>query len=299
VLLQEPISKTQFQELSRRTYHGQFTISVDDQQPCNPRCVGKNCPRLAGPSRYCRGWNIRGHNAWQWGCPFDHPLHLRPTHGASFALDDIQPRTAKYDEIQTALQQSGPFHDGMPRLLSVRRVVNRALEEMYEKRRSFLADKHGFALEKELWHGTNCKVLPELLTHGLQPPSDTEPSDTCPVSGGKNLCTTLCGNGCKHCTKPHMWHRCHMYGYGVYLADFAQKVIVTFVNQRCNKLRRHFKSMVWVPALQGSMVQTGGRLLLMKVMFGDWQVAALQGKRMRDIGGIGAVVRQDLIPKVV
>jgi len=223
VLLQEPISKTQFQELSRRTYHGQFTISVDDQQPCNPRCVGKNCPRLAGPSRYCRGWNIRGHNAWQWGCPFDHPLHLRPTHGASFAWDDIQPRTAKYDEIQTALQQSGPFHDGMPRLLSVRRVVNRALEEMYEKRRSFLADKHGFALEKELWHGTNCKVLPELLTHGLQPPSDTEPSDTCPVSGGKNLCTTLCGNGCKHCTKPHMWHRCHMYGYGVYLADLAQK----------------------------------------------------------------------------
>merc|ERR1712048_1298812 len=100
---------------------------------------------------------------------------------------------------------------------------NQALEEMYEKRRNFLTQKHGFAVEKELWHGTSCKAISELLTHGLQPPSDIKPSDECPVSGGKGLCTTLCGSGCHHCRKPHAWDRCHMYGLGVYLADLAQK----------------------------------------------------------------------------
>lgn len=223
VRLQEPIGAEKFQELSQRKYHGQFTISVDDQQPGNPRCLGKPCPRLTGPSRYCRGWNIRGHHAWQWGCPFDHPLHLRPTDRASFTLEEVQINSAKYDEIKTALEHSAPFHNGMPVLVSVSRVVNRALEEMYEKRRNFLTDKHGFALEKELWHGTNCKALPDLLTHGLQPPSDTEASDDCPVSGRKGLSTTLCSSSCKHCNKPHVWNRCHMYGHGIYLADLAQK----------------------------------------------------------------------------
>merc|ERR1719221_1721510 len=112
---------------------------------------------------------------------------------------------------------------GMPRIVAVRRVHNSALERLYEERRGFLHDKHGFAVEKELWHGTNCKALPELLTHGLQPPSDTRPAEACPRSGGKGLCTTLCGADCPHCTEPHCWDRCHMYGLGVYLADLAQK----------------------------------------------------------------------------
>jgi len=86
-----------------------------------------------------------------------------------------------------------------------------------------LLDKHGYALERELWHGTSCKALPELLTHGLQPPSDTAPAQSCPKSGGKGLCTTLCGTDCEHCREPHRWDRCHMYGLGVYLADQAQK----------------------------------------------------------------------------
>jgi len=42
-------------------------------------------------------------------------------------------------------------------------------------------------------------------------------------SGGKGLCTTLCGTDCDHCKKPHNWEKCHMYGLGVYLADMAQK----------------------------------------------------------------------------
>jgi hypothetical protein len=119
--------------------------------------------------------------------------------------------------------QSAPFHDGMPRIVAIQRVVNQALEEMYEKRRNFLTQKHGFAVEKELWHGTSCKAIDELLTHGLQPPSDVAPSEKCPVSGGKGLCTSLCSTACKHCHEPHAWNKCHMYGLGVYLADMAQK----------------------------------------------------------------------------
>merc|ERR1719436_1913110 len=94
---------------------------------------------------------------------------------------------------------------GQPRVVAVHRVLNAALEALYEERRGFLHDKHGFAVEKELWHGTSCKALPELLTHGLQPPSDTQPSDSCPRSGRKGLCTTLCGSSFRHCNAAHGW----------------------------------------------------------------------------------------------
>lgn len=228
VLLVDPISRPAFQALQKRKYRGQFRISVDDQQQGNPRCSGKVCPRLSGPSHYCRGWNIRGHRAWQWGCPFDHPEDLRSTHSATFTLEDLARGCAKYDEIETELLRSAPFFSadgrcGQPRIVAVKRVHNAWLERAYEERRGFIHDKQGFALERELWHGTNCKAIPELLTHGLQPPSDTRPSEACPRSGGKGLCTTLCGTGCPHCREPHEWHRCHMYGLGVYMADLAQK----------------------------------------------------------------------------
>jgi len=228
VLLGKPIDRAGFDELRRCRYHGEFRISVDDQQPANPRCVGKACPRLTGPSHYCRGWNLRGHQAWQWGCPFDHSEGNRATSGASFDLVVVPEKSAKYDEIETELLRSAPFVSadgttGMPRIVAVRRVRNAALERLYEERRGFLHDKHGFAVEKELWHGTSCKALTELLTHGLQPPSDTRPSEACPRSGGKGLCTTLCGTDCLHCREPHVWDKCHMYGLGVYMADLAQK----------------------------------------------------------------------------
>lgn len=221
--LAQPISKSVYGEIASRRYRGKFQISVDDAQPNNPRCVGRICPRWRGPSKYCRGWNIGGHNAWHWGCPFEHPMDCRPTSGTQYRLEPVLPRSAKFDEIETALMQSAPFHDGMPRIVGVHRVVNPALEDMYEKRRTFLTQKHGFAVEKDLWHGTSCKAISELLTHGLQPPSDTKASERCPKSGGRGLCTTLCGTDCKHCTEAHNWSRCHMYGLGIYLADLAQK----------------------------------------------------------------------------
>merc|ERR1719188_890644 len=109
------------------------------------------------------------------------------------------------------------------RVVGVQRIQNLALEKLYDERRRFIHEKQGFAVEKELWHGTSCEALPTLLTHGLQPPSDTRPSDDCALSGGKGLCTSLCGTDCSHCKEPHNWNKCHMYGLGVYLADLAQK----------------------------------------------------------------------------
>jgi len=219
VLLDQPVDRAAFRELSQRKYRGRYTISVDDAQPRNPKCAGTLCPRLGGPSRYCRGWNIRGHAAWNWGCPFAHPADQRPTADAEVLLETVCRSSAKFDEIQTEL------HRTMPRahITQIQRARNAALERMYEERRAFLYSKQGFAVEKELWHGTSVDALPTLLQHGLQPPADSMASDACPVSGNKGLCTTLCGTDCAHCTQAHTWGRCHMYGLGVYLADSAQK----------------------------------------------------------------------------
>jgi len=142
------------------------------------------------------------------GCPFEHPEAVRPTSSATYSLEKVQKGTAKYDEIVTELESSAQFVSsdgsvGKPRVVGVHRIINACLEALYEQRRGFLHDKHGFAMEKELWHGTSCKALPELLRHGLQPPSDTCPAASCPVSGGKGLCTTLCGTCCVHCKDPH------------------------------------------------------------------------------------------------
>mmetsp|Transcript_102195 Transcript_102195/g.202882 ORF Transcript_102195/g.202882 Transcript_102195/m.202882 type:complete len:117 (+) Transcript_102195:274-624(+) len=45
----------------------------------------------------------------------------------------------------------------------------------------------------------------------MQPTSDCNALDACPVSGGKGLCTKLCDSTCPHCTEKHEWNRCHMY----------------------------------------------------------------------------------------
>lgn len=219
VLLDHPIDQSTFLELGERKYHGEWTISVDDSQPGNPKCAGKPCPRLCGPSKYCRGWNIRGHTSWNWGCPFAHPEDLRPTFAVEVGLETVPPNSAKFDEIQTEMRRSMPY----ARIVKVQRSQNMALEKMYDERRKFLHDKHGFTVEKELWHGTSVDAIPTLLQHGLQPPADSVPSDACPFSGKKGLCTTLCGTECGHCTSAHRWGKCHMYGLGVYLADIAQK----------------------------------------------------------------------------
>merc|ERR1712070_46222 len=157
----------EFALLSRRQYRGEFRISVDDAQPGNPSCAGRTCPRLAGPSKYCRGWNIRGHAAWQWGCPFAHPEEMRPTFDAEASLQAIQPGSAKFDEIQTDLRRSMPH----AQIVKIQRSQNEVLEKLYEQRRSFIQEKQGFAVEKELWHGTSVAALPTLLQHGLQLPA--------------------------------------------------------------------------------------------------------------------------------
>jgi len=252
VHLRDPLSRSSFAALASRRYRGEFRISVDDAQPANPRCRGKMCPRLAGPSRYCRGWNIRGHAAWQWGCPYDHPEDARPTHGVEYTLEQIPSTTAKFDEIQTEMRRSMPG----AKVLRVQRVQNLALEKLYEERRSFIHDKQGFAVEKELWHGTSCEALPTLLRHGLQPPSDTSPSEACPTSGGKGLCTTLCSSGCPHCTQEHRWNRCHMYGLGVYLADVAAKS-----HQYVRKPSGNQYSMLWCRVCLGNPYLVEGNLL--------------------------------------
>jgi len=194
-------------------------ISVDDAQPANPRCKGKVCPRWAGPSKYCRGWNIRGHAAWQWGCPFEHPEDHRPTFLVEPTCEQVPRGSAKFDEIETEMRRSMPS----ARIVKIERSKNPALERMYEARRAFIHDKQGFAVEKELWHGTSAAAIPTLLKHGLQPPADSSACSECPVSGGRGLCTTLCGTSCTQCTETHCWGKCHMYGLGVYLADIAQK----------------------------------------------------------------------------
>jgi hypothetical protein len=176
----------------------------------------QKCPKwVAG---YCRGQNLRfTHPCW---C--SHPV--RETEGASYHLDNIDLSSAKGNEIRDKFLKSSPFADGQPRIIEIKAIINHTLARCHEDYRKYLCTKHGEEpTVRELYHGTNNKILDVLYTHGLQPPSDTNASDACPVSGGKGLCTTLCGNDCKYCTEKHEWNKCHMFGLGIYLADMAQK----------------------------------------------------------------------------
>jgi len=252
VLLDRSISKTEFKELARRLYHGQWPISVDDAQPINPKCAGKICPRWSGPSKYCRGWNIRGHAAGNWGCSFSHPENMRPTFEAEVELETVRPDSAKFDEIKTELSRTMPH----ARIVKITKARNTALGNLYEQRRAFIHDKQGFTMEKELWHGTSVDAIPTLLKHGLHPPADSVASDACPVSGKKGLCTTLCGTECKHCTAAHGWGKCHMYGLGVYLADMACKS-----HQYVRKCNSDTYSMIRCKVCLGNPYMIDGNLL--------------------------------------
>jgi len=131
---------------------------------------------------------------------------------------------AKAVEIRDKFMASAPFHTGYPRIVSIKAIKNDTLSRCHEEYRKYLTTKHiEEPAEQELYHGTNNNILETLYKHGLQPPSDCDASPDCPVSGGKGLCTTLCDNTCKYCTKKHEWNKCHMYGLGIYLADMAQK----------------------------------------------------------------------------
>jgi len=187
-------------------------VTVDDAHGS----PGQRCPRAI--ARYCRGQTLRFTNpCW---CQHD----PSQTEGATYEYADIALTSAKGDEIRTAFMKSAPFHDGHPMVCAIRSVHNPLLEKQFEFFRSYLTEKNGEAPKQvELYHGTNNNILDTVYAHGLSPPSDMEAAESCPISGGKGLRTSLCTNDCKHCTRPHKWNKCHMFGLGVYLADIAQK----------------------------------------------------------------------------
>eukprot|EP01006_Ploeotia_vitrea_P051788 TRINITY_DN67602_c5_g1_i1.p1 TRINITY_DN67602_c5_g1~~TRINITY_DN67602_c5_g1_i1.p1 ORF type:complete len:381 (-),score=21.92 TRINITY_DN67602_c5_g1_i1:426-1568(-) len=221
VVLKKYISKDAVWELGRRPYHGKYTICVDDCQPQNPAHTSQVCPRYKGVSKFCRWANIRYAGN---PCDFQHPPRMSPTIRAEYWMEDVPLRSAKGEELVSHFMQSAPFHNGTPRVVGIQSISNPILHERYEARKRYQDSKHSTAgTECELYHGTNCNILPIVYQHGLKVPSDFMADDRCPVSGGKGLSTSLCNNDCKFCTQPHQWNRCHMYGLGIYLADMAAK----------------------------------------------------------------------------
>jgi len=139
-------------------------------------------------------------------------------------LQNVDLDGAKGNEIAGKFMSTAPFHDGYPKVVSIKAIKNDVLARLHEEFRKYLANKHREAPKvRELYHGTNNNILDVLYQHGCKPPSDIQASERCPVSGGKGLNTTLCNNDCEYCTEKHEWNRCHMFGLGIYLADMAQK----------------------------------------------------------------------------
>lgn len=213
--LEVPIPRELVHKLNRLTFvenGAPRTICVDDGHGS----PGQKCPKfIAG---YCRGQNLRfTHPCW---C--DHPP--QPTQRARFELTPISLDSAKGVELCEKFMASAPFHNGHPTVIGIKAINNKTLSDCHDEYRDYLTTKHmEEPAVQELYHGTNNNILDILYQHGLQPPSDMQASDSCPKSGGKGLCTTLCSNDCKHCTQKHEWNKCHMYGLGIYLADMAQK----------------------------------------------------------------------------
>merc|ERR1711871_647642 len=214
-ILQTPMPRELVHKLNRLPFIENCTsrtICVEDGHGS----PGQKCPKfIAG---YCRGQNLRfTHPCW---C--DH--QSRPTERARFELTPIPLNSAKGVELSDKFMASAPFHTGNPKIIGIKAIKNETLSRCHEEYRKYLTNKHmEEPAVQELYHGTNNNILDTLYQHGLQPPSDRDASDACPVSGGKGLCTALCDNTCTYCTKRHEWKRCHMYGLGIYLGDMSQK----------------------------------------------------------------------------
>merc|ERR1712151_280377 len=214
-ILKTPIPRELVHKLNSAPFYEQGTrrtICVEDAHGS----PGQKCPRyIAG---FCRGQNLR----FTHPCFCDHPE--RVTNRAKFTLTAIELDSAKGSEICDKFMASAPFHTGSPYIVGIKAISNPVLSRCHEEYRKFLTTKHmEEPAEQELYHGTNNNINEVLYQHGLQPPSDTNASDSCPVSGKKGLSTTLCDNTCPHCVHKHTWSRCHMYGLGIYLADMAKK----------------------------------------------------------------------------
>merc|ERR1712072_168261 len=270
-MLQTPIPREIVHKLNRLPFveDGMTrTICVDDAHGS----PGQNCPKfIAG---YCRGQNLRfTHPCW---C--DHKS--RPTERARFEVRPISLDSAKGVELQDKFMASGPFHNGDPRVIGIKAIQNDRLSRCHDEYRDYLTTKH---LEEpavqELYHGTNNNILDILYKHGLQPPSDTQASDSCPKSGGKGLCTTLCNNDCKHCTQKHEWNKCHMYDLGIYLADMAQKSHRYVSQPRTRKSGRQMYRMV-VCSVLGKSFQVEGHLRQKDAMHDIVNVRALTEEMM-------------------
>eukprot|EP01062_Namystynia_karyoxenos_P064283 TRINITY_DN571_c0_g1_i2.p1 TRINITY_DN571_c0_g1~~TRINITY_DN571_c0_g1_i2.p1 ORF type:complete len:1409 (+),score=427.07 TRINITY_DN571_c0_g1_i2:436-4227(+) len=230
VTLGRALTRDEYGSLSRKLYRGRYEISVDDESPQCPVRSAQPCPRLTGPSQYCRGWNLRGTSHWHTRCRFSHAPELWPTHGAAGSVRRVAVRrgTAKYDEV--CGEFTGRYFadvgcgGGAPGIVAVYEVVNPVLERLYTERKAYLERTYdGVITERELWHGTHSAAVAHVLANGLQPPSDAAAAEACPHSAGKG-CTSLCSNRCKHCAPTaHCWEKCHMYGLGIYLADLPEK----------------------------------------------------------------------------
>jgi len=234
----------------------------------------QDCPKfIAG---YCRGQNLRfTHPCW---CR--HPA--RKTERAKYEMEEIFVTSAKGNEIATKFMSSAPFHDGQPKVKHIYAIKNEVLERCHAEYRNYLKTKHEEEpAVRELYHGTNNKILDQLYTHGLQPPSDTNASDLCPVSGGKNLCTSLCNNDCKYCVVPHEWNRCHMYGLGIYLGDMAQKSHRYCSQPEVHKGKRVFRMIVC--SVLGKAWKLEGHLRYKEAMHDVVNHRALQQEELNEM----------------
>jgi len=269
-ILQVPMPRDYVHRLNRLPFiedGNERTVCVEDAHG-SPE---QKCMRfIAG---YCRGQNLR----------FTHPCYCshprRTTEGARFRLDDVDLYSAKGNEIASKFMTSAPFHNGRPRVVSIKAIHNGVLAKCHNEYRMYLAKKHGEEpTVRELYHGTNNKILDTLYTHGLQPPSDTNASDACPVSGGKGLSTSLCNNTCRHCTERHQWDRCHMYGLGIYLADIAQKSHRYCSQPELHAGKRRFR--IIICSVLGKAFKVEGHLRCKDAMHDVVNVRALQHEEL-------------------
>ena len=100
VELRSAVTQAQVAELNTRAYGtGGWRVSVDDAQPGNPAMRMRRCPKLSGPGRFCRGWNLRGHEDWTEACSFRHAPEDFVTFGAEVSYVAVPAGSAKYDEL--------------------------------------------------------------------------------------------------------------------------------------------------------------------------------------------------------
>lgn len=234
----------------------------------------QKCPKFI--AKYCRGQNLRyTMPCWCW-----HPR--RETETARYEREQISLFSAKGNEIMDKFMSSAPFHDGYPTIIEIHAIRNPVLSRLHEQYRSYLQTKHREEPSvRELYHGTNNNIHDVVFTHGLQPPSDCQASDACPVSGGKGLSTTLCTNSCKYCTEKHEWDRCHMFGLGIYLADLAQKSHRYVSRPETKAGRRRYRMIVC--SVLGKAFKLEGHLNFAEAMHDVANIRALSAEELQDM----------------